>query len=159
MRYYITERVDLLRSRLTYDRVTGAMTWGNGNAAGWIERDGYKRISFNGRNFLFHRVIWAMVTGEWPEFEIDHRNQVKSDNHWDNLRLSTRTLNLQNQMRAHRNNALGILGVGFRNGRYRARITVHGKTIALGDYSSKELAAAAYFQAKKQFHVGAFING
>ena len=36
-----------------------------------------------------HRVIWALVHGEWPEGQIDHINGVRDDNRLENLRVVT----------------------------------------------------------------------
>ena len=38
-----------------------------------------------------------MQTGEWPLYEIDHINRIKTDNRWCNLRDVTCTVNLQNK--------------------------------------------------------------
>ncbi|QDP62357.1 MAG: hypothetical protein Unbinned8472contig1000_57 [Prokaryotic dsDNA virus sp.] len=50
---------------------------------------GYRLIRFKGKAYLSHRVAYFLYTGEWPELMIDHKNRVKDDNRWDNLRQAT----------------------------------------------------------------------
>lgn len=47
--------------------------------------DGSVRIKVGAVAFLARRVAWLLVTGEWPKYEIVHRNGDKSDNRFENL--------------------------------------------------------------------------
>jgi hypothetical protein len=49
--------------------------------------DGYRYIEIEGKLYRADEVMWAMVTGEWPEGEIDHINGDRGDNRWVNLRV------------------------------------------------------------------------
>lgn len=49
--------------------------------------------------FGLHRAAWLLMTGGWPPDEIDHRNGVRDDNRWANLRLASRSDNAQNRRR------------------------------------------------------------
>ena len=40
-----------------------------GTRAGYLAKDGYRRISVGQKRFLEHRVIWALIHGEWPAAE------------------------------------------------------------------------------------------
>lgn len=70
----------------------------------------YRLIAVNQRRYLAHRVIWAMMMGEWPQEEIDHINQDRSDNRWRNLRAATRSQNACN-ITMPSNNTSGVMGV------------------------------------------------
>lgn len=110
------------RQLWTYDPETGDLRWRVktcihmqvGDLAGTIDH-GYRRVAVtcNGKRkaFAAHRLIWLMQTGEWPEFDIDHLNGIKSDNRWTNLRDGPTGLNCQNQRRAQRSSSHGFLGV------------------------------------------------
>lgn len=81
-------------------------------------------------------------------FENDHRNNNGFDNRRFNLRMATRSQNLQNR-RKPKNNTSGFKGVSFHkgSGRWRAQITVGGVVTSLKYHDSKDEAAAAYAAA------------
>lgn len=94
--------------------------------------------------------------GYWPSEDVDHINHDKADNRIANLRELNRSLNQQNQIRAHKDNKTGYLGV-YRNkiGRtqpYVASIFVEGKAVHLGAFDTAEEAHAAYVKAKRRLH-------
>ena len=72
------------------------------------ERDGYRRISVDGRaHAVTARVVWEVFSGEEiPEgFEIDHINTVRDDNRFENLRVVTHRDNLLNELTRPRRRA------------------------------------------------------
>ena len=149
-----------LREVLDYDPQLGVFRWrqktGSASAktvAGTPHKE-YVRIQVDGKLHRAHRLAWLYVTGEWPSGEIDHRNNNGSDNRWGNLRAADHFTNMQNQTRAHRNNATGLLGVHQQGGKYRARIRHEGRNKSIGMYGTPEAAHAAYLAAKKEFHPG-----
>lgn len=159
--------VERLRELLDYHPETGVFRWkvsksqgtAAGSAAGFVEREGYRRIKVDGRKYKAHRLAWLHVHGEWPSREIDHVNRNPDDNRIDNLRLATASQNRGNSRRLS-NNTSGYKGVSFRpeTGRWRARISHGGKSTCLGDFSSPEEASAAYLSAAKAFF-GEFSHG
>ena len=68
------------------DRVKEWNTRYAGNIAGTLNVHGYIKITIFGYEYLAHRIIWLMKTGEFPEYEIDHKNGDLADNRWPNLR-------------------------------------------------------------------------
>lgn len=111
-------------------------------------------MKINGRNFLAHRVIWRMVTGDDIP-EIDHRNLNGLDNSWQNLRAASHLQNSHNR-RLHRGKSLPK-GVSRHGNKYQARVTLHGKIRQLGSFSSVADAHAAYVEAARHLH-GEFSN-
>lgn len=96
-----------------------------------------------------------MVTGTWPEFEIDHKDGVRTNNRWSNLRDVSRGTNQQNQRRVRSDSTTEIQGVGMTpSGRFRARITLNGKQFLLGCFGTKEEAHEMYVEAKRLLHLG-----
>lgn len=79
---------------------------------------------------LLHRAI----AGADKDQFVDHINQNTMDNRRCNLRFATKQQNAQNN---------ACEGLSLRGHRYRARITVGGKTITIGNFDSREEALAA----------------
>ncbi|URP85746.1 HNH homing endonuclease [Enterobacter phage EC-W2] len=99
---------DELKYRLNYDPDTGKFTWtGNGfkrpsdanrmrnKEAGCVGNKGYVFIRLDKKLYLAHRLAFLYMLGYMPEF-VDHRNRIRNDNKWLNLRDATRELNNQN---------------------------------------------------------------
>ena len=79
------------------------------------------------------------MTGEWPEYTIDHEDRNGLNNKWSNLRLATNSENSANRNKRY-NNQSGFKGVSKNGNKWAARVTKDGETIYLGSYSSKEEA-------------------
>jgi hypothetical protein len=135
---------------ISYDPSTGALTWvaglRRGQTAGCLKNDGYRRVTIGGVNYAEHRLIWFLMTGEWPELQIDHRNGVRDDNRWVNLRQATASQNTANC----RKRGPWLKGcTRRRNGRFQAQIGVRGERSYLGTFDTEAEAHAAYLEAAK----------
>lgn len=150
---------------LSYDPATGKITWRHdrigangsvrakaGEEAGYIHSSGYRYISINGWRGLGHRIGWALHHGEWPVGDLDHRNEVKSENWIDNLRPAARSGNMMNRGPTKRNK-LGAKGVELtRSGRYAVKIWKNYQRFHVGTFDSIAEAAAAYDLEAKKLH-------
>lgn len=143
-----------VREMFEYDAKTGALLWKNcwhkrlnNTPAGSDYQDGYKRVGINGGSHMQHRVIWIHVHGSIPRgMEIDHKNGIRSDNRISNLRLASRSTNMLNLQRAHRDNRNGFLGVTrHKSGKFQAVLSHR----YLGLFDTAEQAHAAYTSAKE----------
>lgn len=150
-----------LRALLAYDPSTGELTWrANGRPACFLVRGkGYLCIRVLGKKRNAHRVIWCYLHGDWPAGEIDHVNGVKDDNRADNLRDVPRSVNSQNQKRAHSRSTTGLLGVSADVSRWQFRATIFhdGKKRFLGRFPTAEAAHARYIEEKRRVHPGCTI--
>lgn len=159
-----------LRELLDYDPDSGLFTWKidrprakKGDTAGCvaIKLDGrrYLVIRISQKNYYAHRLAVLWMTGEFPDFLIDHRNGNGLNNSWDNLRLATDSQNSYNSKRnAGRS---GYRGVWYedRSGRYVAVISHEGKRTNLGTYDTAEEAARVWDrEAKKNRDGFAVLN-
>ena len=110
-------------------------------------RTGHVRIEFKefGRfGFLRHRLAWLYMTGRWPADEIDHKNLIKFDDRWDNLREAGNDQNQANRgTRPH--NTSGITGVSFHSsqGKWYAECSIGGVRVLHAYFNTKEEAVAA----------------
>lgn len=145
---------------LAYDPETGVFTWLQrtstkvhiGDEAGGLTSDGYRRIKLDGGWIKSHILAWFYVTGRWPTYEIDHINGLPLDNRFANLRDEPHSVNMRNMVAPNRNSTTGFRGVSPSNGRWLARIKVHGRQHHLGVFSTPEEAHAAYLRAKAEHH-------
>lgn len=112
---------------------------------------GYKNGAILYETHLAHRVIWAIVHGEWPEHGIDHINGQRDDNRLSNLRSATYLENQQNRGRST-NNTSGVVGVSWckSKDRWEAKIRANGRTKWLGYFETIEEAKTARVIAEAQ---------
>ena len=153
-----------LKEVLDYDPITGHFTWigekayarVRGKRAGVLQPDGYRNIQIGKGRYREHKLAFIYMNGVAPSIPIDHKNGVKSDNRWENLRAVQHTDNMHNQRRPHKNNRSGYLGVVTRptSKKFWAKIRVGKKNIHLGVYETPEEAHSAYMQAKASMHSG-----
>lgn len=142
-----------------YDPSTGLLRHRNarpngrsgGTIAGSLQSGGYRQVRYMGRAHYAHRVAWLLMTGDWPAEEIDHIDHDRSNNQWSNLRVVTRSENMQNQKPRSREGSKGIFFRADR-GKWRARIRVNGRIKNLGQFETAEEAHAAYVKAAKEIH-------
>jgi len=147
-----------MKELLDYDASTGTFTWlprknayrgwnkkFAGKPAGHITNHGYLRIVIYERKYFGHRLAWAWMSGEWPDHEVDHRNLVRNDNRYKNLRVATHQQNNCNTY-LQTNNTSGQKGVTWDKQRlkWRAQIKCHGVMKNLGRFDRFDDAVAAY---------------
>lgn len=167
---------DLLRQLLRYEPETGALYWlprpvsmfaDERSWRSWHTRcigipaftakrdNGYLVGNVFGRNLRAHRVIWAVVHGEWPPYDIDHINGDRADNRICNLRAVDRGENRRNSAQRC-DNTSGTVGVYWLPDRlkWRAQIVKNGVSRHLGEFSSKAEAIRVRKAAERRlgFH-------
>lgn len=154
-----------LRELVVYDPITGIFTrrvrssprTQIGDVAGGPDKDGYIVMRVDCKTYKAHRLAILYMTGEWPPLEVDHRDGIRSNNKWDNLRNADRRLNVTNVRKARRTNGSGLLGAHRDRGRFKAVISTNRKKHFLGMFDTAELAHAAYVVAKRQLHEGSTL--
>ncbi|QIW87620.1 HNH endonuclease [Agrobacterium phage OLIVR4] len=150
---------DDIRHFVIYDFATGDVVWRRrpiemfatkrswaswnaknaGKVAGFLRRDGYLSIRFNGKDFLLHRVIWFIIYGEWPDDLIDHKNGKRSDNHFWNLQVTDEQGNARNR-KLPINNTSGFVGVRLVGDKWYAAIKIDQRRCHLGVFETFEEA-------------------
>lgn len=156
-----------LKKSVSYDPVTGEFhrnqasgTAKQGDAAGWTEKNGYRKISIGGRKYYAHRCAILYTTGSWPAECVDHIDGNRSNNALANLRCVSHQINLQNLKGARVDNRSGELGVHYHKAakKYAAEIKdAAGKRRHLGLFKTKAEASKAYLTAKRAIHAGCTI--
>lgn len=150
-----------VRELFQYEPKTGKLTWEKmlsmrampGKTAGCLDDQGRIKIGIRNKEYFAHRIIWVWMTGEWPEYEIDHRDEVKSNNRWKNLRKATPSQNHRNRG-PQKNNTSGYKGVTYvaKRKKWIAGIKLNGYRHNLGSFNSAESAYAAYCEAAVRLH-------
>ena len=150
-----------LKQLIEYNPVTGIFKWKvyrNSNAiagsvSGNIHDNGYRYIKVYKKLYRASRLAWLYMTGSFPSNHIDHRNGIRDDDRWENLREATRSQNHQNII-LKSNNTSGYMGVNWskKHKKWAARIGIDGKRIFLGRFDTPEEAYEAYLKAKKEYH-------
>jgi hypothetical protein len=114
-----------LKEIVHYDPDTGIFTWTinrkkvSAGAVAGHNCNGYVSLSINNKNYRAHRLAFLYMTGEWPEFVVDHVNRIRSDNRWCNLRDVTQQVNSTNKI--NHNNGVASKSVSKTNaGRFKA---------------------------------------
>lgn len=157
---------ELARELWSYCPDTGVLVWRvnrpfnrvQGKPTGSVCGDRYLCVQYQNKNYRVHRVIWLMVTGAWPNDELDHINGDRGDNRWVNLREATRVQQNYNRK------SWGTYPKGVRKANslekpYRAYITIDGKHKHLGVYKTPEEAHEAYKAAATELHGEFFFDG
>lgn len=162
-----TLTAERIRELLHYDPETGVFTWRRradsrfdrwvNRVVGYPDKDGYLTIRIGGKNYFLHRLAWLHAYGIWPTGQIDHINASKTNNKLANLRDVTQSVNMQNRQRALANSKSGVLGVSWKQGRWRAQIKIEGKVFHIGHFTSIDDASIAYLDAKRKLHRGAIV--
>ena len=163
-----------LRKLLRYEPETGKLFWlqrpdsmfkSQRDARAWNTRysgkeaftscdsHGYHRGSILNHDFLAHRIIWVIETGNSPHDEIDHVNGNIKDNRISNLRQATRFENAKNT-RIHYNNKSGCKGVYWNTMANKWHVQIVSNKIHhyLGVFDNLKDAYKAYADASIKFH-------
>ena len=134
-----------------YDPETGVLTWRvrpavnsrlhPGDLAGTLHHSGYIQVGVDGVIYLAHRLIWKRQTGCDPDPEVDHRNRVRNDNRWANLREATVSEQLVNRLTGNYHRGVHLIA---KSGKFGAQIKVDRHHIWLGVHDTPEAACRVY---------------
>lgn len=127
-----------------------------GDEVGSMRKDGYRKISIDGKQYLTHRLIYLYHHGYIPK-EIDHIDCDKTNNRIENLRDA----NGQNthNVRLKSTNKSGVKGVYWCNTykRWSAHCWVKYKNYNLGYYDNLKDAEKVVREFREKYH-GEFAN-
>lgn len=140
--------VEEVRAAFDYDAGLGCLRWkvdaGSraraGSVAGCVGGNGYRQVQYKGVLYTAHRIIWLLVTGKHPVNEIDHRDTVRSNNRFENLREATHAQNQCNTAPW----GTHLKGVVKHRHKFEARIRINGSLTYLGLFATEQEAHEAY---------------
>lgn len=130
-----------------------------------VNRGGYEQLTmyFNGikRYMTIHKLVGITFLGleidnnlySVSELQVNHINEIKTDNRIENLEIVTPR---ENQLHSSKSE-LGIKGVYIDNrsktNPFKSQITINKKIIYLGPYPTKEIAGRIYQIAMQNIHL------
>lgn len=133
------------------ETVVDADDWDKVSGVGWcLNPYGYAVGRVDGKLVSLHSHLFGRVAGR----QTDHVDRDKLNNRRTNLRTATKTENQRNRG-PHRNSPSGFKGVFRHADRWRARISIEGRSFNLGCFSDSVEAAKAYDRAALE-HFGDF---
>lgn len=150
--------VETIKRVFRYEPEAGLLFWREtvgqraqaGSVAGRVHSNGYVIVRFRKRSYSVHRIAYAIMKGVWPENEVDHRDRVRSNNRWKNLRAATDAQNAVNVVRSRKYDLpRGAHRIG---GRFMAIAHGNGRRHYLGCFGTPEAAAEAYREAASRMH-------
>ena len=151
-----------LSETFDYNPDTGALTYRQprgslpaGRPAGTATKAGISVLLF-GCKTVAHRIIWNLMTGEWPQHPVRHVNGDKLDNRWSNLTVAAPLRNrdpitrkpvphVQNRRVAH-----GVGRVVFNKmgvTRFEANAIINKERVFLGRFETEGEAREAFRNA------------
>lgn len=154
---------DYLHELFRYEPETGKLYWKidrswqikAGDEVGCISNKGYLRTELRSvkRKVLVHRIIWKMITGREPNGILDHINNNRLDNRFENLREITPKGNAQNR-NIHSNNTSGCMGVHYRKDckKWAVNISTDGKRIHGGHFENIEDAIQRRKELEEEYY-------
>lgn len=120
-----------------------------GDKAGTADSNGRLRVTYQGKSYGLHRIIFLMHHGYCPEV-LDHIDGNHLNNRIENLREATQMQNTWNQ-KISKNNKSGVKGVHkCKSGKWLAQCMVNGKRHTIGrfiDISEAEKAMESFRKA------------
>lgn len=129
----------------------------SGRTAGHLQGIGAgaaKYVRVHNKMHKAHRIIWEMHYGPIPAgVVIDHIDGDYSNNRLRNLRTANSSQNAMNRKHSSKNGH-GLKGVSWcpQRKKFRSVISVDGRYIQLGRYSTKSQAALAYAKGSLRHH-------
>jgi len=147
-----------LKELVNYDPDTGIFTWAcsrvgahSGDVAGCFDpTKGYRYIGLDNRQYQEHRVAILYMDGYMPENTVDHKNRIRHDNRYKNLREATYQCQIRN-CGPLKTNTSGVKGVAWHKvvKKWRAQIGDNGKHVCIGYFSDFFEAVCHRFAAEQ----------
>jgi hypothetical protein len=119
--------------------------------------NGYRRVRIKKISYYAARLAIFYMTGAWPDEVTDHRNRIRDDDRWRNIRPATQSQNRANSAKGKRRKMSKYKGVYKRKNRWVAHVHYRGKMYWAGSHLT-EFAAHKAYDAKAKEVFGEFAR-
>lgn len=152
---------DLIKEYIHYEPETGELFWKKspalwikpGDKAGCLNQNGYIHVILKGKCLKAHRVAWLLSYGDWPKQQIDHINNIRTDNRISNLRDVDEQTN-QSKKKCHQEGILWGTSFHKKTKTYAARFSFEKKIYCIGYYKTREEAHKVSCEKMKELKNG-----
>lgn len=125
-----------------------------GDKAGYLQKNGYRKIHIKNKTYGAHRLIFMFHYGYMPKI-IDHINGNPTDNRIENLRECSQEENARNRKKpkTYAKKSSNFKGVCYQKSldKWVAHIKVNAKSLHLGYFNDEGDAAMAYDNAARLY--------
>jgi|FLOH01.1.fsa_nt_gi hypothetical protein len=148
---------------LDYDPETGIFVWNIehgagrpslGDIAGCVSNaNGYRYINIDCHTYRSSRLAFMFMEGYFPEYFVDHKDRVRDNDKWNNLRHATPSCNSRN-CKLRKNNKSGVTGVSWHktSKQWYSNIRADGRPIYLGASKKINEAIQIRWEAEKKYN-------
>lgn len=152
---------DFLKEHISYDPLTGIFTWKKlpkyskkkiGDTIGILTTQGYLFVYVKGQTVLLHRLAFLLMNGSFPSEVVDHIDQNKLNNKFNNLRLASYSQNACNSKT--RKSETNIRNVYFNKklNKFEVKIKHKYKSYFFGLFDSAKEAEQVAIKERKRLH-------
>lgn len=121
-----------------------------GEKTGSLNINGYLTTKIDQKDYRTHRLIFMWHYGYFP-VQVDHINNIKTDNRIENLRPAKNGQNMQNK-KIQKNNTSGFKGVYKHQNKWRVRLMIDGKSKSFGLYNDIDYAKFVANAMRHKYH-------
>ncbi len=135
-----------LTKLLRYNPKTGHFIWiATARRAGCLGSVGYWQIKIDQRLYSAGRLAFFYMTKRWPQPHIDHKNRIRTDDRFFNIREATVRENLCNCKKHPMRNITILPRINGKHGGRRYRVVIgRGETrVYVGRFATVKEAQAA----------------
>lgn len=143
--------IQTIMETLHYDQHSGEFSNNGGAIVGHTDSDGYTIISVSGGSYKAHRLAFLFMMYRWPDGQVDHRDGIRSNNKWSNLRSSTHSQNQQNRKPNKGSVEKGVTWIE-KSRKWNVRLTEDERKRSFGRYESLEIACEVSRREQKRIH-------
>lgn len=111
--FFSLKEIELIKKKnLVYSPVSGRFSDENGYRDTALDSYGYRTVKIHKKTYKAHRLVFLLSGVNMSNKEVDHRDNVRNNNVWTNLRVVSKEQNQANSL-IRKDSTTGIKGLSF----------------------------------------------